>query len=213
MPKQSRSLKEIEEVKEKILDKALNILVEDGFENLSMHRLGARLKMTAANLYNYYGGKDELLIAIHKKTFGMLYDMIYQAVSEARNPLEKINKLVMCYVRFGLSYPAFYDIMFNRRVMQFSDYVGTDVEAISYDEYQSSLKSLLLAFGIVEEYLMSLPNYADVDVKYLTIRTLAELHGVISLHNSHILQEMIDTPEDMIEKIKGDIVESLSRGR
>ncbi|MCU0596507.1 MAG: TetR/AcrR family transcriptional regulator, partial [Desulfobacterota bacterium] len=63
MPKVTRSSEEIEEVKDQILDEALSILVMDGYDGLSMNRLGAGMNMTAANLYNYYGNKNELLIA------------------------------------------------------------------------------------------------------------------------------------------------------
>jgi len=34
-----------------------------------MAKLGSKINMTAANIYNYYTNKDELLIAIHKKTY------------------------------------------------------------------------------------------------------------------------------------------------
>ncbi len=54
MPKATRSPEEIDAVKEKILNCAFEILVKNGFERLSMARIGAKMKMTAANLYNYY---------------------------------------------------------------------------------------------------------------------------------------------------------------
>ena len=51
-----------------------------------MAKVGARMKMTAANLYNYYANKDELLIAIHKKAYGMLHDQLRAAVQRPKHP-------------------------------------------------------------------------------------------------------------------------------
>ena len=89
MPKATRSVEEVEEVREKILDRAFEILTKDGYENLSMGKLGAKMKMTGANLYNYYANKDELLIAIHKKSFQMIHDKIRAAVNSASAPGER----------------------------------------------------------------------------------------------------------------------------
>ena len=66
MPKITRSLEEVDAVRERILDCALKILVKNGYESLSMARLGSKMNMTAANIYNYYASKDELLIAVQK---------------------------------------------------------------------------------------------------------------------------------------------------
>ena len=54
MSRNTRSSEEIETIKTKILDAALAILFEEGFDDLSMRKLGRKLGMTAANIYNYY---------------------------------------------------------------------------------------------------------------------------------------------------------------
>jgi len=63
MPKNTRPPQEIERIKKKILDAALSILFEEGFDDLSMRKLGRKLGMTAANIVTIQQKK------MHKTSF------------------------------------------------------------------------------------------------------------------------------------------------
>jgi len=210
MPKATRSIEEIAEVRERIMESALDILAKNGYENLSMGRLGSRMNMTAANLYNYFGNKDELLIAIHKKTFEMLHGAIRAAVKGVETPLERIKALAYAFVEFGTNNVNIYDIMFNRPIRQYSDYIGTPQEALAFDEYNNSMKTLAYAVMIFRDYAETRPDLANIDPKLLTIRHLSALHGIISLHNSRILFEMDDNPADVLKAVIDDVIETLT---
>ncbi|HQL84148.1 MAG TPA: TetR/AcrR family transcriptional regulator, partial [Spirochaetota bacterium] len=210
MPKATRSIEEIAEVRERIMESALDILAKNGYENLSMGRLGSRMNMTAANLYNYFGNKDEVLIAIHKKTFEMLHGAIRAAVKGVETPLERIKALAYAFVEFGTNNVNIYDIMFNRPIRQYSDYIGTPQEALAFDEYNNSMKTLAYAVMIFRDYAETRPDLANIDPKLLTIRHLSALHGIISLHNSRILFEMDDNPADVLKAVIDDVIETLT---
>jgi AcrR family transcriptional regulator len=210
MPKATRSVEEVEDVREQIIDYALTILDNEGFENLSMSKLGSMNNMTAANIYNYFANKDELLIAIHKKTFEMLYDKINNAVTKAGSPLEKLKVLADSFVEFGTGNINIYDIMFNRPIRQYSDYLGTPHEAAASDEYHNSIKLLAYAVTIVSDFAETRPELHSADPKFLTVRVLSALHGIVSLNNSGILFEMDDHPETMLNAVIDSAIRSVS---
>jgi AcrR family transcriptional regulator len=201
MPKMTRSSNEVDAVREQILLRAFEILIKNGFENLSMAKIGSKMKMTAANLYNYYANKDELLIAIHKKAYAMLYKKIHSAVSKANTPMERYKNLIYAFVEFGTNNVNLYDVMFNRPVRQHSDYIGTPQEALSSDEFRSSLKVLFLAVKITREYRETRRNLNKVETKLLTIQIISAIHGIISLHNSGMLFQIIDDPDVAFKKV------------
>ncbi len=145
MPKVTRSVEEVDVIREKILDCAFKILVKNGYESLSMAKIGSKMKMTAANLYNYYSNKDELLIAIQKKAYAMLYDKLSYAVKMSATPLEKYKNLTYAFVSFGTQNINIYDIIFNRPIRQYSDYADTSQESMSRNEFRSSLQVLFLS--------------------------------------------------------------------
>ncbi len=210
MPKATRSVEEVEEVRDQILERAFEILVKDGYENLSMGKLGSKMKMTAANLYNYYANKDELLIAIHKKCFQMIQDRIRSSVNMHHTPLERIKELARAFVDFGIENVNIYDIMFNRPIRQYSDYIGTPQEKLSYEEYHNSIKALVYAVTVVRDYVETRPDLETSDPKFITIKILSALHGIISLHNSGILNEMDDNPELLMNAIIESTVRSIT---
>lgn len=204
MSKTTRSDKEIEEIRSGILEEALIILRDEGFENLSMYKLGRRTHMTAANLYNYFKNKDQLIIAIHKKTFELLYTMLSAAVKKEGNPAAKMKKIIKAYLKFATDYPNYYDVMFNRRVPQVTDYNGTPEEPIARDEYQSSLRNLNLVMDIGKEVLSSNADLKDADLEFYFIKTFGELHGIISLYNSGLLKAIVKNPDRVMGRIAED---------
>lgn len=213
MPKITRSNEEIGKVKDQIIEGALEILSTEGYDSLSMSKLGARMDMTAANLYNYYKNKNELLIAIHKKTFGMLYEKMKENVESAEDPREKISRLVDAFIEFGTTNVHVYDIMFNRSIPQYTDYIGTPQEALAFDEYQSSMQAFFFAVKTVSQYLETRPEKKQEDSKFTAIKLFSTLHGIISLYNSRILYE-IDSHADLILRgIRDDILNQIFRGR
>lgn len=190
MPKATRSVEEVDAVRERILDCAFDILSKRGYDSLSMAKIGSRMEMTAANLYNYFGNKDELLIAIHKKAFAMLYDKLRAAVKKANSPLERYKSLTNAFVDFGIRNIHLYDIMFTRLIRQHSDYIGTPQEKLSTDEFRSSLRVLNLTVKIIDECRQTRPNLKPVDPQVLAVQSVSALHGMISLYNSGILLQI-----------------------
>ena len=77
--KTARNEKEVEQVRQKILEGALEIIVKEGFDSLTMRKLGTRIGMTAPNIYNYYAGKDALYISIVIAGFEMLHRALQKA--------------------------------------------------------------------------------------------------------------------------------------
>jgi AcrR family transcriptional regulator len=209
MPKITRSFKEVDAVRERILDCALKILVENGYESLSMAKLGSKMNMTAANIYNYYTNKDELLIAIHKKTYAMLYNKIRNAVKITDAPLQRFQNIVNAFVEFGTNNINIYDVMFNRLIKQYSDYIGTPLEELSSNEFNNSRKTLTFAVKIIRGYIETRPNLNPDDAEFLTIQIISALHGIISLYNSRSLHQVVDDPEIVLKNIVNNIIHSL----
>lgn len=209
MPKKTRSAEVVDAVRREILNCAFDILVKNGYEGLFMAKVGSRMNMTAANLYNYYRNKDELLIAVHKKAFSMLYDRLQAAVQSTDSPLERYRRLAYAFVDFGTDNTNIYDTMFTRRRRQYKDYIGTPEEPVAYDEYRSSIRVLSLTIETIEAYRRTKPELKPADPKFLALQSTCALHGVISFRNSGLLAQISDDPQadlrTMIENIIANV--------
>ncbi len=201
MPKATRSKQEIAKVREEILHCALMILEEDGFESCSMGKIGSQMKMTAANLYNYFANKNQLFIGIHKKAFNLLYERLLTAVDKEKTLLGKVRGFSKSYIDFAIGNPALYDVMLNRPVLQHSDYLGTPEEELSSDEFQSSMKCMILAFDVFSNLISSQPDFKEADIEFKIIKIWSEFHGLISLYNSGTLKQLSREPTELFDKV------------
>jgi len=200
-----RSPDEVETVKQKILETALDLMCEDGFDSLSMRKLATRIGMTAANIYNYYENKDELYLAIQTNGFRMLVESFAEIAGYHCGPSEKIRKMMRAYVDFGTGKPDYYEIMFSRNTPKFTDYRGTPMEAVATIEKQTALKVADIACRTILEFRNSGNMISDDDAHYLTLLAWSTLHGIVNLYNSRVLQETTDDADRFIERFMDDL--------
>ncbi len=212
MPRPARPEKEVYQVKEKILKEALTILIDEGYDNLSMGKIGKHMGMTAANIYNYYQNKDELYNAIIIHGYNLLYDTLEKAIEKAPDKFERTMALLRSYLNFGITNPHYYHLMFSMIAPKYQDYIGTPMEATAFTEKQNSLRVFGLAVSIVEEYTKDHPGYQGVDGKIMAIQLWSQLHGIISLHNSGNLMEADEKPDFIIQEILANLEITIKRG-
>lgn len=206
MPKAPRNSNEILIVKEKILDAALDILFEEGFHFLSMRKIAVKMKMTAANLYNYFSNKDEIYLAIQTRGFALLHKQFEEINQSTKAPLDKIRQMVLTYVDFGIHHPDQYEIMFTRNTPKYSDYIGTSLEPAATIEKQTALKVAEVATKAFLELAEKKPFINLQDAGYRTIQIWTALHGIVSLINSRVLQEVDPDTDAMIEKLTEELL-------
>lgn len=211
MPKAARNPEDIEAAKERILDTALDIMWEDGFHHLSMRNLAARLGMTAANIYNYYSNKDELYLAIQTRGFELLYDQFSEIYDSFNNPLDRLRGMIKAYLEFGINNADYYDIMFTRNAPKYADYVGTKMESVALFEKQTALKVADITTKVIGE-IVEMNHCIPLDnARYRTIQLWSALHGIVSLYNSRVLQEVDEHTDEVIENIAKDLVQPFTQ--
>ena len=221
MPKAARRTQEVRKIKREIIDCALNIINKEGIDNLSMRKLAAQMRMSAANLYNYYRSKENIIIALDNNGFKMLYRIVKNAVNSAKSPTEKINVLIREYIEFGTSPERVnqYNIMFNRaRVF---DYLGTGFEVLVEYQTRKAFRILDLSFRTISEYINHNPKLHGKDPKILTLRIWIELHGIVSFFNNRLFNELYFSDDfneyaqdsrKTVEKLTEELINSIIKG-
>ncbi|MFZ5572688.1 MAG: TetR/AcrR family transcriptional regulator [Thermodesulfobacteriota bacterium] len=201
MPKAPRNAQKIIEIKDRILEEALQLILDDGFVHFSMRRLGARLGMTAANIYNYFTNKDEIYLLIQTKGFARLAETFEEIGKKRTAPLKRIEEMIRAYLAFGTENPDYYEIMFSRNTPKYADYVGTAMEPAAFHEKQTALRAAekataaVMALGVTEE-----------EARFRMIQLWSMLNGLVNLLNSRVLQEVDHRVEDIVNRIVDDLM-------
>ncbi|MFO8047956.1 MAG: TetR/AcrR family transcriptional regulator [Desulfosudaceae bacterium] len=194
MPKKARSDDQVQKIRRRILDEAVGLITTKGFTRLSMRAIAAPLGMTAANIYNYYQNKDELYLDIQTRGFKQLYELLQQAIQKSSRPEQQIKAVIRAYLEFGFSSPSLYEIMFTLNTPKYSDYKHTSLEPIARIEKETALQSARLVIDAITDLPENFSRISSPDVYFRVIQTWTALHGIVSLYNSRVLQEIdLDT--------------------
>lgn len=200
MPKTARTPDEVLEIRNRILDEAILLITDKGFNNLSMRAIASRIGMTAANIYNYYKNKDELYLDIQTRGFAQLQECLRQAIYDNPDPRQGIEAVMRAYLSFGLSFPSLYEIMFILNTPKYADYQHTSLEPIASFEKETALKAARLLVDAVKAIPAPLSLVSAADAYFRVMQIWTALHGIISLYNSRVLQEAAEDTEAVIDR-------------
>ncbi len=74
-----------EEVKERIVNAALDLMLEQGFNSTDMRSIAKRAGITHGNMYRYFKGKDDLIAYITQPLISSMNDILARQTSGAIN--------------------------------------------------------------------------------------------------------------------------------
>lgn len=209
MPRAPRNAEDIDAIRMQILDAAKDIISEQGFNQLSMRKLAATLNMTATNIYNYYSGKDEIYLRVQTAGFTMLQEAFQQAERETtkKTPEQILAAFIRAYIHFGIQQAGYYEVMLGSNTPKYADYVGTELEAVAAEEKQSAMAVAARVINVIRQN----NEISHQEALYRTTRAWITLHGLVSLHNNRVLQE-IDLPIDStIQRISAELLSPMQQ--
>lgn len=106
-----RREREKEHMRRLILDTAMKLFIEEGYENVSIRRIAEKIEYSPATIYLYYKDKDEILYRLHEDGFTELIKRQKTTLS-IKQPLERLHRLCEIYISFALKNREYYNLMF-----------------------------------------------------------------------------------------------------
>ncbi len=170
---QERRERERIETREKILDAARELFVEEGYEGVSMRKVAQKIEYSPTAIYVHFADKEQLFLELCHSDFRRLAGQFVKLAAVA-DPVERIRRIGFAYMEFGLKNPNHYRMMFMTPHPPLpNDMEGQgNPEEDAYAFLRDTVKAAL-ATGAFRTAL------TDAD---LIAQTLwAAVHGVISL--------------------------------
>jgi AcrR family transcriptional regulator len=171
-----RRAKEKARLREKILAAARTLFARQGCETVTMREIAGKIGYTATALYYHFPNKECLLRELCETDFAILQNY-FKRLERVADPLERIHKISMAYVRFGLENPQHYRFMFmTPRLAPQPGELSIEQGNPSQDGYAFLLQTAqaALATGRLR------PEVHDAHL--LSQILWAGMHGVIALH-------------------------------
>lgn len=207
MPRPRRSDSEIAAVRDEILQAALELFAEVGWQGFSMRKLGSRLGIAAKTVYNYFDSQDELYLGLLTRGFTALNAALSTAVEQHTTPAARLDALIDAYVDFALGHANLYGLMFTWHVPKYDDYVGTASEASALVELEAALENQRLTAATLTASAGA--PLDDEDLRFITIRLWSQLHGYLAGIHNHLIDYMHPDPAAlharMVAQVKASI--------
>ena len=140
-----------------ILDAALSLFVSDGYAQVSIRNIAAKVEYSPGAIYSYFKSKDEIFFALAEEGFRLLGASQLQH-TPSDNPLDDIRAAAWRFYEFSKVQPQYFALVFlDRRVPR----IGREYERFAF---MSDLKSRLRAQmkRCIDEGIF--PSTVDADV-------------------------------------------------
>lgn len=180
-----------------ILDTSRQLLIEDGYKNLSMRKIAGHIGCSPGTIYLYFKNKDAIFFALIDEGVELLCSAFESVVATTPNPLQRLEKLCRCYIDFGLKQPEYYEIMYMSHPLI--------AERFPKEQYRRGRRIL----DITAETLAACAKTGTLTISnpFIDATTLwATLHGLVTL----IMAKRIDISLDNDELIEQTIQHTIN---
>jgi AcrR family transcriptional regulator len=100
------------ELREQILAAARKIVLDEGFDGLTMRKIADAIEYSPATIYLYFENREAIGRQFCDEAFEHLASYMAAAVSEIADPIERLKAIGRSYARFGLENPKEYKLLF-----------------------------------------------------------------------------------------------------
>ena len=192
-----RKLRQKEEVRTSILRAAWNVVLQEGWQALSIRKIADAIEYSAPVIYDHFQNKEAILLYFTRKGFQLLNADLEKAVSNHQLPEAQLEAMAHAYWHFAFHHSEYYQLMYGlgmpscetvRQIPELGRFTGLVLEPVRG----------LIASG----------NKKDADAMLKLHTFWSMLHGLISIN---MLGKGREQDEMQLAVLK-DFVASFIRG-
>ena len=190
-------------LRQEILDAASELFVKEGYENVSMRRIAEKIEYSPTTIYLYFRDKAELLEQVCSETFARLSQALSRIQELPGDPIERLRRGLLAYIKFGLENPHHYRATFMMKIP----------DGFDKDKYHQPDSPGIQAFDFLRRCVfdcISAGKLRNTDAELVSQVLWAGMHGITSLlitfdgfpwvGKERLIQSMVDT---LVEGVAG----------
>jgi AcrR family transcriptional regulator len=206
MANKTRSPEIINFQKQQMSKAALEIIVKEGYNNLSIRKLSNKLRISPTTIYNYFKNRDEIYIYVLNYGFEMLFVELKNSYDSMADPVDKLRALSRAFYSFSIRERELAYIMLILDTPKYYDYLETEYEPFMKIELSNALKCRDEVIKIISEISDKYPALLKEKVPYRTFSIITQLIGLITVFNNNLIKYIIDDRERAIDEMLNDII-------
>lgn len=185
-------------LRQKLLERAAHVIAEQGIESLSLRALARDLGVSHAAPTRHFADKAALLRALATEGSDRFIDYIMTAADEAKDdPLERYAAMGKAYIRFSLTYPAYYRAINHPEVAAHADRKLNESAERRHDMIFEAARAAQAAGWLSDERTEDVMMFSIATVRGAAASLSDPLHGPGEMN----LEDEDSTTDDLIERI------------
>lgn len=156
--------------REQILDAALHLFADNGLHQVTTRQIAGAVGISQPSLYAHFPNRDSIAVELCVRAFDTLQGRLQAAVGGTGTQAQRLFRLGLEYIGFGLQNEAAYRIAFMADLPDDPSGQGKAV-------LQAGVKAFSVLHGLIGE--MHGEGQPDSDV--IAQSTWASLHGMVAL--------------------------------
>jgi len=191
-----RRQRQKEEVRESILRAAWEMVLAEGWQNLSIRKIADAIEYSVPVIYTHFENKEAILLEFTKIGFRLLNGQLLAAKAKYQEPARQLEAMAYAYANFAFTNKEYYQLMYGLG-MPTCDMVRQVPEVGKFSD---------ILHGTIKE-LIAAGNNQKIDsfLKYHTYWSM--LHGLVSIN----LTGRSDAPKKLNQLVLDDAIKSFIR--
>ncbi len=108
-----RKIRQKEEVRSSILKAAWQLVIEEGWQALSIRKIAEAIEYSVPVIYDHFANKEAILLELTKQGFQILNSELVKAKKRSANPEKQIEAMAYSYWEFAFDHKAYYQVMYG----------------------------------------------------------------------------------------------------
>jgi len=192
-----RKIRQKEEVRSSILKAAWQLVIEEGWQALSIRKIAEAIEYSAPVIYDHFANKEAILLELTKQGFQILNDQLLKAKKRSTNPEKQIEAMAYSYWEFAFDNKAYYQVMYGLGM--------PSCETVSQIPELSTFSALIIQ-PIKDLIAVSKNTAADPFLKLHTFWSM--LHGLISIN----MMNSNESKEELNQMVIQDFISGFISG-
>lgn len=199
MPKAPMTEIETQTIQNQIIEASLDIIANEGYENISMRKIATTLNISATKIYNYFKNKDELYLRVMAVGYEHFYEYIESKIHKDHDIISRIRQYLNSIISYYYEKQNFYSLLFIQYVPRTEDFSGNINFHVALLKHDTGVKFFNLLCSYLREYiLINTLEKNDEWINGKAILIISQIHGALCLHNNHLINEVTNKPDQVI---------------
>ncbi|HEY6825763.1 MAG TPA: TetR/AcrR family transcriptional regulator [Gemmatimonadaceae bacterium] len=168
-----RRQREKTQVRERILDAALEFFAREGVEGVTMRALADAIEYSPPVIYAHFRDKDAIIQELCNRQIRSLAQSF--ATFGALDPIERLRRIGYAYADFAVEHPSHFRFLFlTEHALPDTEQIGSDPQENAYAFLKQTVKDGLAAGAFRAEF---------TDAEEIAQICWGSAHGLVALHN------------------------------